>query len=87
MPRTSYKKWRTMQDLGIRPGYVLPAWNVGDLVEVIGSGLVGRITRCTTLDYTMWEFEALDDSRGSNRFFITHANNLRAVLTIPARHQ
>lgn len=55
MPRASYKKWRSVQDFGIRPGLVLPAWKEGDRVEVIGTGVRGTITRCTTLDWSRWE--------------------------------
>jgi len=74
MPRASYKKWRTVQDLGIKPGQVLPAWNPGDLVEVIGTGVRGQVVRCTTLDFTRWEVLL-----PSGRYVETHANNLRAL--------
>jgi hypothetical protein len=75
MPRVNYKKWRSIQDFGIRPGMVLPAWKEGDQVEVIGTAVRGRITRCTTLDFTRWEVLL-----PTGNFVETHANNLRAVL-------
>jgi hypothetical protein len=75
MPRASYKKWRSIQDFGIRPGLVLPAWNPGDQVEVIGTGVRGKVERCTTLDFSRWEVKL-----PTGKYIETHANNLRAVL-------
>lgn len=74
MSRRSYKQWRGGVDLGIRPGHVLPAWNPGDQVEVIGTGLYGCISRVTRLDYTMWEIHL-----ANGKYIETHANNLRKV--------
>jgi len=75
MPRATYKKWRSIQDFGIRPGMVLPAWKEGDQVEVIGTAVRGTIARCTTLDWTRWEVEY-----SPGKFVETHANNLRAAI-------
>jgi hypothetical protein len=75
MPRASYKKWRTHQDIGLRLVHTVPAWNPGDLVEVIGTGLRGEVVRCTTLDFTRWEVKL-----PTGKFLETHANNLRAAI-------
>lgn len=74
MSRASYKKWRGQQDFGIRPGQTLPAWNPGDQVEIIGTGLYGCISRCTTLDYSRWEIHL-----SNGKYTESHALNLRRV--------
>ncbi len=72
--RNSYKKWRIALDVGLQSGEILPAWNPGDQVEVIGTGVRGKVVRCTTLDWTRWELVL-----PSGKSVETHATNLRVA--------
>jgi len=52
-----------------------PAWNPGDLVEQLGTGLRGVIVRTTTLDYSRWEIVL-----GNGKFAEVPSRELMAVL-------
>lgn len=54
-----------------------PAWNPGDQVEQLGTGIRGVIVRATTLDYSRWEIVL-----ANGKFAEVPSRELQAVFPV-----